>query len=272
MKKMSTNEKIEEIRNILNDRFKGLEFQEEGHKYSLNGVNLPSVSSIVERFCHVFDADSKAIGVAKRDGKSVEEILREWKYENLKSTITGTLVHEFGESMAWMRDGNLDGITESCKCKYDKTLGTLIPTRKKEEAIVSFFNDLPENYRFVTAEARVHSLAGDLNLKNPYCGTFDLLIHYEGNEMEGLILFDYKNNKTLTKDYARNKKIMMLPPFDDMYDEPLGHYTVQQSLYQLCIESVGLKVIGRRLIHVKDDGTYQLYRLNDVTEKLKKIL
>jgi hypothetical protein len=38
------------------------------------------------------------------------------------------------------------------------------------------------------------------------------------------------------------------------------------------MEDIGLKVIGRRLIHLKDDGTYEKIPLKDVTKELRNTL
>jgi hypothetical protein len=38
------------------------------------------------------------------------------------------------------------------------------------------------------------------------------------------------------------------------------------------LEDIGLKVIARRIIWLKDDGTYELIPLNDVTDRLRDVL
>jgi hypothetical protein len=57
-----------------------------------------------------------------------------------------------------------------------------------------------------------------------------------------------------------------------LYDESYGLYTIQQSCYQIPLEDIGLKVIGRRLIWLKDDGTYENVRLKDYTKQLREVL
>ena len=47
---------------------------------------------------------------------------------------------------------------------------------------------------------------------------------------------------------------------------------LQLSCYQIPLEDIGLKVIGRRIIWLKDDGTYEKISLQDVTQKLRKTL
>jgi hypothetical protein len=65
---------------------------------------------------------------------------------------------------------------------------------------------------------------------------------------------------------------MLLPPFSDYFEELLSYYTAQLSCYQIPLEDIGLKVIARRIVWLKDDGTYELIGLNDVTDRLRAVL
>ena len=73
----------------------------------------------------------------------------------------------------------------------------------------------------------------------------------------------HNTNKELTSDFKRKKNILMKPPFDKLgfYDEPLEHYYLQFNLYQRMMESVGINVIARRLVHIKRDGTYEVHNV-----------
>jgi hypothetical protein len=85
-------------------------------------------------------------------------------------------------------------------------------------------------------------------------------------------LADWKTNKELIKQYNRNKKIMMLDPFNYMVDEPLSHYTLQLSLYSMGLEQLGYKMTHRIIVWLKDDGTYEKIPVPDVSDTLKKVL
>jgi hypothetical protein len=65
---------------------------------------------------------------------------------------------------------------------------------------------------------------------------------------------------------------MMNPPFDNLVDENLSHYTAQLGLYQIPIEQLGLKVIGRRLIWLLDDGSYEKIKIKDETGRIRQAL
>ena len=113
------------------------------------------------------------------------------------------------------------------------------------------------------------------NLKQDYAGTFDLLMYYldpDNDEKSGLIILDYKTNKSLFNDFSRENGKMLLPPFDDTFEEPKSLYDLQLSAYQLPLEDIGLKVVGRRIIWLKDDGTYELFKCPDKTKILREIL
>jgi hypothetical protein len=84
------------------------------------------------------------------------------------------------------------------------------------------------------------------------------------------MLVTHNTNKCLTKSFARDKGVMMLPPFDDIYDEPQGHYTFQLSAYALMLMNLGFKVIDRKLIWLKPDGTYEKIPLPDITDRIVK--
>lgn len=78
----------------------------------------------------------------------------------------------------------------------------------------------------------------------------------------------HNTNVSLTKDFKKP----LLSPFQNMNEEPLSHYTMQLSCYQIPMEAIGLKVIARRLIHLKNEGGYDLISVPDVTDKIKDAL
>ena len=269
---------VTDIRNKILTEFKDLTFIEEGHKYFLNGQQLPSVSEVTHGFCqYPFDEQAQSITYAEKHGETPQHWLDKWKFTNLKATTSGTLVHEYGESLGWLRNGHPELITESCKTKYVKDKNWLIPTRPKEEAVLKFYDELNPNLHFVLAETKVYTgkNKGLTNLKQDYCGTFDILFYYKDpvdDERSGLCIFDFKTNKELTKDYSRENGKMLLAPFGDYYEEPLSYYTAQLSCYQIPLEDIGLKVIARRIVWLRDDGTYELLPLQDVTDRLREVL
>lgn len=258
---------VTDIRNRILEEFKDLTFIEEGHKYFLNGQQLPSVSEVTHRFCaYPFDEKAQAESYAEKHGETPQHWIDKWKFTNLKATTSGTLVHAYGESLGWLRSGHPEFITEDNKCKYIKDKGWLIPTRAKEEAILKFYDELNPNLHFVLAETKVYSNKSEVSrVSNPFCGTFDLLMYYKhptDDSKSGLIVLDWKTNKELRKDFSRENGKFLLPPFGVYFEEPLSYYTIQLNLYSLCLSGIGLPPIAARVIWLKDDGTYELIPIN----------
>ena len=65
---------------------------------------------------------------------------------------------------------------------------------------------------------------------------------------------------------------MLKPPFDYLYDEPFGGYTIQQNAYAVALEDCGIKVLGKRLIWLKDNGTYEIVKIDDCTNLIRDYL
>ena len=60
--------------------------------------------------------------------------------------------------------------------------------------------------------------------------------------------------------------------FDNLYEESFSYYILQLSAYQIPLEDIGLRVIARRIVWLKEDGNYELIQVPNVTAKLREIL
>ena len=268
-------EEVTKVRAHILDSFKDLQFDEGPHVYTLHGNKIPSVTTILGKYEQPFNAQEVATSYAKKNGMTPEYWLRQWKWKNKIATTTGTLVHEFGESLAYVAHGHPELITESCKCKYLIDENWLIPTRAKEEAVIKFWSDVPPCLHFVLAEAKMYTNSNPdprTHLKQQLAGTADIIFWYidENNPRNnGIVIGDYKNNEELQKEYSRSHNKMMLPPFDQFYSEPLSEYVAQFSTYQIPLEDIGLPVIARRLIWLKPDGTYEKIATPDISQLIR---
>lgn len=257
---------VTEIRKKILTEFKDLVFIEEGHKYYLNGKELPSVTTITHKFCeHPFNTDLRAEEYALKNGETPEYWKDKWRYTSLKATTTGTLVHEYGEGLGWLRNGHPEFMPVSCMPKYVKDKDWLIPTRPKEEAALKFYDEFPKDLHFVLAETKVYSnKSEESTVSEPFCGTFDLLTWYENpkdKDNSGLIILDWKTNGDIYKSFSRDHGKMLMAPFEMYYEEPLSYYILQINLYALCLYGIGLPVVGGRVIWLKEDGTYELIKV-----------
>ena len=262
---------------ILNG-FNGIVFDEPNHKYFVDGVEYKAVSYVLHEFVKPVDWNTIKKNFAAKNGVEISQVDKWWKINNFIATNTGTKVHNFAESCFYFYTGQTDKVLDSNKDQLEGINGFryFIPTRNKEIAVCKFWNDMLKVPGLVPmlSEAKVHTR--DLpNLRN-YCGTFDLLFYYNNPQkgIEGVFIFDYKtNSKPLIDDNARKFNKFLLEPFDGMYDDAFSHYTLQLSLYQIPIEKIlGIPVLGRRLVYLKDDGTYEIMQLEDKTDALTEAL
>lgn len=86
-----------------------------------------------------------------------------------------------------------------------------------------------------------------------------------------MIVTHNTNHELYNKYNIENNKTLLLP-FNNMINQNLSLYTLQLSCYQIPLEDIGLKVLGRRIIWLKPDGNYEKIPVPDVTKQLRNIL
>ena len=268
---------VSEIREKVIREFEDLEFYEEDHRYVLNGQSLPSVSGVAHRFVkEPFDEQWQAMRYALKNGQTPEYWIQQWRQNSFRATTLGTKTHAYGESLGYLRAGLPERICPSIKAQYLPGYNFLAPIHPKEEAVLKFMSEMPSSMHLVLNEAQVYSGKNpepNKNLKERLAGTFDMLYYNDGSdgEPEGFIILDYKTNANLNNEYNRKYGKMLLPPFNDMTEEDLSFYTIQLSLYALMLEDIGIPIISRRIIWLKD-AEYQVVPLADVSERLRQVL
>ncbi len=270
---------VHEARQHVLKAFEDLEFYEDGHRYLLHGKQLPSVSSIGHRYQrYPFDEQRQAAIYAEKHGKTAEHWIHQWHCNSFRATTLGTKTHEFGESLAYLRAGHPELIRPQIRIQYNEEYNYLAPIHPKEMAVERFLTELPPTLHLVRNETKVYSGKNpdaSLNLKEQICGTFDMLYWYDGDGIEersGFVVMDYKTNASLTSDYSRRFNRVLLEPFHNMYDEDFSLYTIQLNLYALMLEDIGLPVIARRIVWLKDDGTYELFDTPDISDLIREHL
>lgn len=268
-------DEVKEIRHKIVSTFNKLEFEEGPHKYYLpypdgSKEELISVSKLIEDFEPKADWDEIRANYAKKHNLTEEYVKRMWHENNIKATNNGTSTHLFGEMYMHFIQGHPERICDIIKPQYED--GYLIPYSQKQVAIEAYYKDIFENEQIwsVMPETKVYIGVNDMYpFKKKYAGTFDILHCYKAhNGKWKLLVHDFKTNGSLTNTYNEMKGVSMLHPFDDLIDEAKSHYAVQLSAYQICLQQLGFEVADRKLIWVKDDGTYERVPVPDVTEKI----
>ena len=261
----------ENTRQLLEEKFGNIQFIEEGHEYFIENEKYTPVSTVISEYEQPFDEDKVADNYARKNHRTKADVLKEWKFKNLKSTIGGSRVHEFGESYTNMVAGFPEKICEANRKQYVDCRGEmmLIPTFPKESAVKKFYDEKNGYLIPVGAEFKLSTrYMGDRVRK--ICGTCDLLF-YEEDPLFGegqFVLADWKTNASLTNDYKRKNGICMKFPFDNMIDDALSHYTLQFNLYRRMLESVGIKIGDMRLIWLKEDGDYEIVKIGKLNDSI----
>ena len=83
------------------------------------------------------------------------------------------------------------------------------------------------------------------------------------------LIVTHNTNKDLYKNFKEEK---LLHPFEGLLDMPLSIYKLQLSLYQICLEKIGLKAIARRIMWLLPNGTYDKIPLESYTKQLEEEL
>lgn len=270
-------QEVKDIRELITNTFNKLEFVEEGHHYYLpqedgSKMELQSVS----HFCHQFepkdDWDAITMRYALKHGRTFDDVKEEWHINNITSTTRGTKTHYFGEMMMNLFLGKVDLVKECMPMSWED--GYLIPYCPKEEAIVKYYEDIlnideiypimPETKVYTNVNSRY-----DFNIG--IAGTFDILLACRvGNKIKVLI-HDFKTNCDLYNSYNQNFGKTLLAPFDDYVVEPKSIYTLQLSTYQTMLSQLeDLDIVDRRLIWLKDNGTYEKIGVDDVSDRIIK--
>lgn len=233
---------------LLTDSTAGLTFEPEEHKYFLGNNEIRCVSSIVEHFAP-FDSLKVATGCSKNRkhemyGKEPKEIVAIWKERGRVAAEAGTVVHEFGEACYLFKSGREEDI--DIKYKDRMTAEGLMASSVKEEAMARWWDTLDlDRYVIVAKETRV------VNPEFNYAGTFDLLL-YDLRE-HYYVLRDYKTNGDLFRWYGD----MLRAPLTPIRADDHGKYTLQQNLYRIQLENIGIHVGAMQLIWLRDDGQFQ---------------
>jgi len=256
----------------MSRKFSSLRFEPEGHRYTVGtkrgDIPLPSASSIAETFEEIRDWGAIAKKYAEKHGRKQEDVEEEWRYKKTLAANNGTSVHLFAEAMFDLATGKGDMVPAGVRHRLEG--GWLLPCCGKEEAAISFWEQfLSDGWHPVAAEGRIHSLWVEPRLTDNYAGTFDLLAYRPG---DGFALFDYKTNASLSDDHSRSHGRMLLQPFDNLTDEPLGLYAIQQSCYSLALRHIGIDIRQRNLVHLKDDGSYHLKSVPDMETQVRDAL
>ena len=258
-----------EIRELLEQRRKELElsFIEEQHIYYMKDENgevstkFPSVSKLIKKFHKYFDASGKALEMCKGNVDEQQKLLSEWKAAGIYSTNMGSRVHFMLENETIERYGKYKEVRQPIfECNDEQLL--------KSDRMISAgqkFLDLMEEREAVLLDTEI--VLGDPYLG--YTGQPDkvwLMMNKDKTNF-GFVLTDWKTNQP--KNFQVHSYTgKMYHPFQDIHDNALGHYYLQQPLYGRLLMKMlegtkyeSTKMLGCVVVLLKDDGTFVEYKV-----------
>lgn len=230
----------------LESYYKALSFDPIEHAYTAHGETYPSVSGMITRYYHPFDTWGKANEIAARDGVDAKALVASWKMAGDLACEKGTDIHNFAER--YVAD------------KYNMKSDAMISDNywPEYEVVKKLWDSVPDYYVPAALELRMFSE------QFSYAGTADVIVYDKRDDT--YVIMDYKTNKKLFSVFNDER---MLAPFDALHLCNFNKYQLQFSFYQLLFESTtGLKVSGRKLIHIQPDD-FTIYDTEDYSQILK---
>ena len=181
------------------------------YKNEFTGEFYTSVTRVIHKFKKPFDSDTVASRVAKREGKTKEEVLDQWKKDNDKSKDYGTELHAVIER--YLKTGTFDP-------EY-----TVFIQAYLDLDIISKRDNLLIEHQVYSHEYKL-------------AGTADV-IRVEKNG--GFSVFDLKTNKKFNLYNQYNE--YLLHPLEHLTASEYSIYSLQLSTYALMYQNI----TGRRV-------------------------
>ena len=252
---------IQDIKDKIKEAFGKYTFIEDGHYYLCNGKKVGiSTTKLISQYEQEFDSDTISQQVADKRGISQQEVLKEWRIENLHSTIKGSFIHEFAQSLWESKEYKFDYSNVPKEIDLDRLKSDI---EKLIPQAFNFYNDYKDMYELIGCEIYL----GDEEFDE--CGATDqiMLNKYTG----GTAIIDYKTNKEIKRESYRHKK--MLVPLHKFDDCNYIHYSIQLSDYKYKFEkNTGFKVAETFIIYFDiNKDNYEIIEPLDMEKEVKEI-
>lgn len=243
--------------------FQDFKFFNEDHHYEFKGQRVGiSVTRLIEQYCNEFERDLIAERCAKKENKTVQEILNQWQYKNDFACQKGSTCHEFAQSRWSKEKYELD--------KFDESDEYLEAVLKIQKQAVNFYNDYKDTLEHLYDEFVVGSEEYDIA---------SAIDHLMVNKLTGgLVLIDYKTNSILkgyndeekNRKYAKNMKV----PLSHIKDLTLNHYYIQLSIYRYLLEKyTNVEVEEMFIVYFSENiENYEIIEIPYLKNEVERIL
>ena len=238
-----------------------LSFNEEAHRYSLNGVEFRSVSNVVGMFFKEFDA--MGISLKKCFGNELEAAkLREvWESKGAIASQAGTFLHKQIEDYLNGKQ-TLDLLCDvSYNGNYVKCNETVDISREwsyfKSFERNTVFHPFRTEWRIFDADARI-------------AGTLDFVCCCSDGTYE---IYDWKRSNKIDPTEI-NRWASGMNGLEHLTDTSYVHYCLQQNLYRYMLEkNYGIKVSRMNLVVLHPElPMYRVVPVPPMEKELKIIL
>jgi ATP-dependent exoDNAse (exonuclease V) beta subunit len=209
------------------NKFNNVVFNEEDHSYYLNFKRCISTTELIGRFKKKFETELMSSLVAKRDGRTKDDVIAEWDEKRITSQIRGTELHKCAELMFQSKGYKPDPIV----------------TNKLYKMLQDFHKD----YKNILALVRAELVVGDDTWG--VCGMIDKLFY---NTLENeLQIWDYKTNKEI----KTTNKYKMINGLNHLEECEFNTYSLQLSIYKKIIEkNTNLKIGKSYLCWINEEN------------------
>lgn len=253
---------ISNIKNKIKEVFGKYTFIENGHYYLCNGKRVGiSTTGLIGQYENHFDSETISQQVADKRGISQQEVLEEWRIKNLHSTIKGSFIHEFAQSLWEGKEYVFDYSKVPKEIDIDRLksdINKLIPQA------INFYNNYKDMYELIGCEIYL----GDEDFDE--CGATDQILYNKFTG--GIAIIDYKTNKEIKRESYKHKK--MLIPLHKFDDCNYVHYSIQLSGYKFKFEkNTKLKVDETFIVYFNiNANNYEIIEPLNMVKEVIKIL
>lgn len=247
-----------DLKETILNAFKDYKFTDETHTYFYKGNKVGiSTTGLIHQYSNEFDKWGMSANVARKRGVSQLEVLEEWRVENLHSTIKGSMIHEFAQSL-WEEKDYIFTYDDLPECIDKKRLMKELLIMSNQA--INFYNDYKDLYELVGCE--IYLGVPDYD----ECGATDMIL--KNKFSDEILILDFKSNKKIEYESFGHKK--MLIPLNKFEDCNFIHYSLQLSAYSYKLEYMtGIKAKEKLIVYF--DCTKENYQIIEPLELNKEV-
>jgi hypothetical protein len=255
----------------LDECFADVKYFDKNHTYTIkNEPAKTSVSGAIKKYEKPFDSQKVAGFVAKKNGKTINEVLNEWNYKRDYSCHKGSEFHLFVENFLERKkitlnkeafitflDNNNIQYAEKIVADYYTDMALMINN------FMNFYDWWKKDHILIKSEFVI----GDEQTK--LCGTIDNLSYNKITKK--FDIFDYKTNKEIKLENPRGDTL--LAPFTHLQNCEIVKYSLQIWLYRLIFERNSPFEIGEGyIVWVAGLNNYELIPVLNLKKEAEEIL